>query len=445
MQVEKGLVLVPADFEKIYNDLEHQPILVNDLSRDTIEDERFLESLTVTTCTTTDVLENKPTCLCGKYKNGHHIGIRCEVCNHVVAPPILRKIESNMWVAAPREIEYLFTPLAWIMLSKPLVFRKFNGLEWMCNPYKQTPEISTRANCKVSRIITSFRNLGIPRGIRSVIKHFDIIFEQIILKNITNVQRRHELTLFLNRYRQTLFTRVLPLPSKVAMVIEETSVGTYYDQTIDSAIEAAFTAAGAATEKDVGKLEARFTTVMANLGEYYQTVVANVLSQKKGWLRRVLYGNRLNFSYRGIITSRHEPHEYDTLIVPYSQLLACLSHMVTGVLVRKHRWSLYKATSYINEHAKDCDPLLWSILEELIDNTPPLDPKKVSPVEAEVGNTLTTRQRRGRGIVTTLTRYPSLDRLSTQWFRIVGMSRDDIKISVLATKGPNADKVKQCL
>lgn len=61
---EKGLVLKPQNFQEVYDNLENPPIIVNNLSTDTIEDERFLESLTVTTCSTTDLLENKPSCLC---------------------------------------------------------------------------------------------------------------------------------------------------------------------------------------------------------------------------------------------------------------------------------------------------------------------------------------------------------------------------------------------
>lgn len=246
---EKGLVLKPQNFQEVYDNLENPPIIVNNLSTDTIEDERFLESLTVTTCSTTDLLENKPSCLCQKYNQTHHVGIRCEVCNTVVSSPILREIKSDLWIAAPKEIEYLFMPLAWVMLSKPLTHRKWNGLEWMCNPHKPTPEVSTRAGCKTSRIVTAFRALGIPRGLRSVIANFDVILEKIILKNMTNVQRRMELSMFVQKYRTAIFTRVIPLPNKVAMVIEETSVGTYYDQTIDSAVEAAYTAAGVANEK----------------------------------------------------------------------------------------------------------------------------------------------------------------------------------------------------
>ncbi|QNI21051.1 RNA polymerase beta prime subunit [Vibrio phage vB_pir03] len=444
---EKGLVFRPVNFEEQFNALKSPPIIVNELSVDTKDDERFLESLTVTTCSTTDVLENRPRCLCGKYNKAHQVGIQCDVCGQVVASPNLRAIQSDLWIAAPHEIEFLFMPLAWVMLSKPLTHRKFNGLEWMCNPNKVTPEVSSnRANCKTTRIIEGFHNLGIRRGLRSVIENFDVILDKIILKNITNVQRRLELQLFVQKYRNAIFTRVIPLPSKVAMIIEETSVGTYYDQTIDSAVEAAFTAAGIKEERDITRLEARFTSVMVNLGEYYQNVVTNVLSGKPGWLRRVLYGNRLNFSYRGIITSRHEPHEYDTLIVPYNQLLSCLQHVVVRRLVRQHGFTLSAAMAYVNEHAKDCDPLLWHILEDLIDETPPLKPNEVSPVEAEIGCTLKTRSvRKGRGIITTLTRYPSLDRLSTQRFRIVGISRDDIKISVISIKGPNADKIKQYL
>jgi hypothetical protein len=436
---KKSLVFVHKNVEESMKAMDTKPIIVNDLPLDTEEDVRFLESLTVTQHDTTDMIASRPTCLCKTHHGGHKVGFRCPKCGHVVSSPLLREIQADLWIAAPQEIGYLFSPLAWIMLSKPLTTRQFNGLAWMCNPFQPTPELNARATCKQSKVIKQFQSLGLKRGLKNVLDNFDMIFNQIILKSVANYQKRIELQSFVQKYRGAIFTRVIPLPSKVSMIVEKTPVGNYYDKTIDSAIEAAFTAAATSQETNISKLESRFTTVMSQLGNYYNDVVTNVLSSKKGWLRRVVYGNRLNFSYRNIITSRHEPHEYDTLLVPYHQLLTCLEFVVVRKLIKEHNFSHRQAYAYVNEHAKDKDPLIWSILEEIIDDTPALDAAKVSPVENELPSTLKTRQRTGRGLVTTLTRFPSLDRGSTQWFRIVGISDSDIQISILCVKGPNAD------
>lgn len=432
---KNGIVFVHEDMNNHYEEVEDNSIILNELPLETEDDKRYLESLIVTKFDTTDVVANRPSCRCGKESHSHKIGMKCGVCNHYVVSPLLQKIESHLWIAAPEQIGSFFSPLAWIMFSKPITSRKFNVLEWMCNPNLAAPG---NLRGKPYRVIEQFRDLGIPRGLVSILKNFDLVFNSVILKNCS-VPKRQELIAFYRTYQNAIFTRVLPIPSKVVMILEQTSVGTYYDQTINNAIDAAFTAAGSATERDVRKLEARFTSVMQHLGDFYKEVVANVLSSKKGWLRRVLYGNRLNMSYRNIITSRHEPHEYETLIVPYHQLLTCLSFIVKGKLIREYNFSHRDAYDYILDHQKDNDPFLWGILEELIDSTPPLPPERISAVEANLPSTLTTRERKGRGIVTTLTRYPSLSRLSTQYFRIVGMSKCDIKFSVLAVKGPNAD------
>lgn len=439
MQDKKGVVFKHMSLEDELLSLEEEPVFVNELPLDTEEQQRFLESLTVTTYSSSDVILTTPHCQCKKHIGGHKVGVKCEVCNFVVTSPILREIKADLWIAAPAPIGFLFTPLSWIMFSKPLTSRQFNGLAWMCNPRMPTPDESGRQNSKVAMIIKQFNALGIPRGIKSVIENFDVILHQVILKNIVQMNKKTELMLFCEKYRASIFTRVLPLPSKVAMIVEKTSVGNYYDKTMDLAAEAAFAAADTASEQNLEKLESRFTSVMTNLGNYYVEAVVNILTAKKGWLRRVVYGNRLNFSYRDIITSYHEPHEYDTIKIPYHQLLSVMQPFVVKELIKEHGFNIRDAYDYVLDHAKDRDPFLWAILEKFIDDTPPLDPALVSPVERDLPSTLTTRERKGRGIVTTLTRFPSLDRGSTQTLRIVGMTEHDIQISVIAIRGPNAD------
>lgn len=429
----KTLVMISQDDLAAYMD--RPPTIINDLPLDTATDRQILQDLLVTTYNSSDVLSSVPRCNCGHLTKMYDKGAICPKCNTEVASPVTREIESDLWIAAPTGITALITPLAWIMLSKHVSPKGYNCIEWLCNPAKPWPDAD---NKRATQIITRLAALGLPRGLNNFYKHFDdymVPFLKVAVRN----QQRVELTEFINTYRDNIFTKHIPLPSKIAFVVENTNVGTYYDKTIDYAIEAAFTAANTSGEKDIRKLQSRCTTVMSLLGKYYLTVLGKPISGKPGWLRRVVYGNRLNFSWRNIITSYHEPHDYGKSLEPYAEVLTMLQPMVIPKLMNEHGMSFKDAHDYVETHATDFDPLLWAVLEQLIDATEP--DKFPNPAAEGLPSPLKTIPHpKGGGIGAIKIRYPTLARGSCQYIKIVGLTRAETKFSVLILKAPNADR-----
>lgn len=438
------------NLDNVIQKMEKPPIIINQLSLDTEEDRKLLESLTVTRYEATDVFSTVPTCSCRKTKTAEALGTICEHCGTEVVSHHNQAIESELWISVPNGIEWFLAPLPWIFLNQKLSARGFNGLQWAMDSKIPDPEES---NKKASSIVNRFKQANFQRGLSNLKDQFDIIVD-VAIKETQSSQKRTELLNFIDYYRENLFVKHIPIPSKVAFAIENTAYGNYFDRTMASAIEAIFTAAGTSTMYNVKRLETRFTSIMVNLTAYYEDVIANNLSSKSGWLRRVNYGTRMNYSFRNIITSYHGLHEVDTILVPYHQLLTVLEPLVIAHLIREYNYTHSQAQAYVIQHATDKDPLLWEILETFIDETPPAPVPETSqvvtldpggkPILTDLPCTLTTRKvRKGGGIRCALTRYPSLARSSTQGLRIVGLSDCEIRISVLALRGPNADKHKK--
>lgn len=433
----KAKVLTHLNLSAVLAAQQRRPIFVNDMSLVTDQDREALRQLALTNYTTTDVVSTVPTCRCGSTAGTHRVNLICGICGTPVEKAHLTKIEPDIWIKAPKEIGLLPTPLFWLFCSQPMSVRGFNGLEWLCNHNYPTPD--TKSSPKAQRMVKIFETLGIPRGLKSFIQNLDLIMDRLILPNIPDKIKRQELLEFVSYYRDSIFTPVLPIPAKIAMVVEQTSVGKYYDNTIDSAMEACFTAADTAGEDNLKKLESRFTTVVSKLSEFVENAVKDILLKKQGFLRRVCYGMRIMFAFRGVITSLHEPHDYRGIKVPYHQLLTCMTPFVIKRLIRDHGFNYRTAYNYIMEHQKDNDDLLWFILESFINETPPdLVPNKAAE---NLPSTLKFFEKRtGRGIGATGTRYPSLDRGSTQQFFIVGLTKETIELSVVVLRGFNADR-----
>lgn len=430
-----GKVLSVKPMEKELGNLTQPPIFVNDLPLETEEDRQFLRSLSINTYKTTDVASTIPRCLCGHTTSAHRLHRNCVKCGFEVRHPNKGEIESNLWVRAPQQIGKLPTNVLWIFCEYVLKSNNFSGLAWITDPYHPIPE--HRSGIKAKKILERFNRLGIPRGLKSFYDNFDLIASEVILKTITDVHRRADMQAFFEAYRDQIFTTALPLPAKIAMVVEETSVGKYYDKTIDAAIEAVYTAAETAKEVNLGRLESRFTKVMANLSKFSQDSVMNILLKKKGFLRRACYGMRMKMAFRNVITSQHDPHDYRGVGVPYHQLLTVMAPFVRVRLINQYNMTYTQAYDYVEKHQKDCDPLLWRILEDFIDESP----EDTRPPCPDIPCKLKTRKvRKGRGIAITGVRFPSLDRGSTEPAFVQYITKDTVEISVLCLVSRNADR-----
>jgi len=139
---------------------------------------------------------------------------------------------------------------------------------------------------------------------------------------------------------------------------------------------------------------------------------------KEGLSRSHLFAGRLHHTFRGVIVSLTDNHDYDELHIPWSIAVMVLKVHILNKLFRRG-YTPKQAFSFINEHIVVYNPLMDEIFQELI-------------AESPYG-----------GIPCTFGRNPTLVRGSIQLFRITKVKTDPeinaISLSVLAIKNPNAD------
>lgn len=432
--------------EKLFESIRH-PIVVNELPTETEDDRKKLRDFVVTQYDTTDVMDTVPTCPCRRTREKVKEGKICPYCGGVVESHHNKEIQHDVWIKAPKAIGRFPIPLFWLFLKDALSTKNFDGLRWACDPKYPDPDLTKTR--KDSKIVKRFMAANFQRGLSNLEKQLDIVLEVAYAESTKDY--KNQLAEFVSVHHDKLFSTYIPIPSKIAVAVEKTAYTNFVDGIVAKLLEAVMTAANTGSLQNVRTIESRFTTVMTDLCDYLSGMVKDTLDGHNGWYRRVLYGTRMNFSFRGIISSYHGLHEYDTIMVPYSQLLVCLEPIILRKLMLEHGFSLSKAMAYTREHATDYDDLLWGMLEEVIDDTPPAEYHSTAcetvvrnelgvPVIAKLPSTLKTRERKGGGIYCAITRYPSLARGSTQGMRIVGITKSEIRISVLCLVSPNADK-----
>ncbi len=411
-----AIMLSIINHNEVFKNSKGENILLNDYNLNAEEDKKKLDKILYTRYEG-DALEVMPSCECGHLTGGLLEGVRCRICGYTCVAVYEREIESSVWMAPPPDVVTFINPIVWVMLSKSMTFSGLNVLEYLTNPTYQPQRYPEKEFARL-------RELNIPRGINHFYKHFDEIMQVLMDRRLISVRRadRKIFWQFIEENREAIFSNYLPLPSKMAFIAEQTNMGFITDTaTMTPAFEAirtVQTTENPARPLSLAQRQARAILVTKNMAQYYMNFFGRPLGSREGWARKHVFGSRLYFTFRAVISSLSDPHSYDEIHLPWSLSVQVFKAHITNKLL-KLGMTPKVCARYINEHTLNYDPLLDSIFQELISESP------------------------CGGIPIILQRNPTLHRLSAQRLRVTKIKTDvtDIttSMSVLVLKGPNAD------
>lgn len=403
-----------VNFDEVFNTLSTTPIIINDMIDTSEEDKEKIRSH-IYMKYNNDMLSSLPSCECGNITGAMNVGLLCSNCNSHVQTPLEQDIEPILWMRSPRGVAKLINPAVWLMLSDRFTQSGFDILQWLC-------DVSYRPNVKTPEVASYIEQQGLRRGYNFFVENFfntiDFLFNLKAFKRKNNALRD---LLFANQDR--IFSNYIPLPNKAILVIEENASNTYVDPIVIGAVDAIQTISSvdsAQSQLSVKVKENRTVKTIAKLAEFYDVFCRDSLAQKGGVFRKHIFGTRSHFSFRAVISSITDVHDYEEIHIPWSIGVSVFRlHLVNKL--GKQGMSAHEATRYLNVHASRYCERLNQLFLELI---------------AEVPNK--------KGIPVMVQRNPSLMRGSAQLCFItkVKIEVDDptVGISILITKGFNADK-----
>lgn len=392
---------IPGHEEKFFG-LSKTPLFVNDMDLKTTEGREKLQSL-IYTKYEGDSLSVLPTCDCETLSGNYMLGVTCTVCNQPVISSTERKIESLLWMRVPEGVPAFVNPVIWNILAERFSPSNVNLLEWICNPRSQIPPHK-------AAVIKNLQGYEFPRGYNNFIEHFDAIFAMLLdmCTNDDNRKRMEDLKVFIQKYRHRIFTRYLPMPSKIGFILETNAITRYSDLSSAPAIDAMKTIASienSVKPLNQGSKELRVLKSVMLLAEFYSTFCGDAISVKKGVLRQQVYGGRLHFTMRAVITSLTEPHRFDEIHAPWSHSVQMLKvHLTSKLIARDY------TPNQINE-----------ILLKAVNNYSPLIDELFRELIAEAGP---------RGIPCVLQRNPSLERGSAQLVYITHVKPNPLILTI---------------
>ena len=430
------------------------PIIINDFSETSEEDKEAL-NLMIYTKYSTDLLSNLPSCKCGEVvgqhnaRDGDRPGVICSNCHVECTAPLEQKLEAVVWMKAPEGVRALMNPIVWTMLCGRLTRSGFEVSRWLTDTtYKPT--------VKFPAVMEQVQELNIPRGYNHFIDHFEEItdalfdlkgfktpgakmitgnfFERIyektrgkigkILDKLFGTKSKREmdpLHLLLKEQRDCIFSQYAPIPNRALLVIEETNVGTYVDPIVTGAVDAIRTIVGIdspLSSHSVRTKENRTVKALAQMAAFHDELARTTLAKKEGIFRKHVFGTRSHFSFRGVISSLTDKHDYDEIHIPWGIGVSLLNLHLTGKLLRRG-FTPNEAKAFLYEHAQKYHPLLDELFKLLISECP------------------------YKGLPVVFQRNPSLERGSAQAMFITTVKSDvevpTVSLSILSVVGYNAD------
>ena len=412
-----GVCLNLLNFNTVFSQLKQPPVIVNDLVNSSIEQKEKLNS-TILTAYSSDLLSNVPSCECGSITGEYNVGITCANCVTEVKNPH-GDLESFVWLRAPDGVAALINPTAWMMLTKCFTKGNFNLVHWLANDNYKTDAKEPEFLPIVRQFLEQTKMV---RGINNFIYRFDEIMEFLFqLKIFKKSAADSHLEDFIRRYRDCIFSKYIPLPNKTLLVIEETNSGAYIDPINLGALNAIHTLVGidsSLSNFSIKQKERRTIGCIDRLAEFYLEYYKTTLAKKEGIFRKHVYGTRSHFSFRAVISSITDPHNYDEIEIPWGVAVSVLKLHLTNKLILRGM-NPNQINGFLYAHADRYSPLLDQLFQELINEAP------------------------DRGIDCVLNRNPSLMRGSCQALKITKVKIDPtiptIGMSILICKSFNAD------
>lgn len=405
-----------VNFNKRFATLRNVPVILNYFD-DSTEEERKRINDQIRTKYTDDLLSNLPSCNCGEIVGEFNKNVVCFTCHSKVESPLEQNLEPILWMKAPVGVKTLINPTFWMMLSEKFTRSNYSIVRWLLDR-------DYRPAIRVPPVMEEVEALGLPRGINAFYENFDMIMDALFtIKGFRPKKGTVDpLQTVIKDYRESLFCDYLPIPNRSLLVLEETHVGNYADPIVTGAVDAIRTMIGIDGEGSnlsVQDKENRTIRSIDQFAEFYDGFYRDTLAQKVGIFRKHVFGTRSHWSFRAVISSITDAHDYDELHIPWGIGVSLFRIHLINKLIRLHGMTPNQAIGHLNDHALRYCPILDELFKLLITECP------------------------YKGIPVVFQRNPSLERGSAQALFITKVKTEveipTVSLSILIVKGYNAD------
>lgn len=305
-----------------------------------------------------------PRCKCGVTEGFFPPKTVCTVCGHEIKNDITQPIDYALWFRKPKGVNALINPHYWLALKSILDTSGFNILLYLTDKdyrpkQKNTPMIGALINAGV-----------VDRGYNYFVDNiFSILQACMTIKKLAGkIVKLKALVAKMVSQPDMVLTDYIPLPNKTVLVMEFNSLGIFRSASMAEARDAINTMVGIDDMPFIRNIQNRTAKCLDKICVFYTKYFDSNFKPKEGWIRKHLAGSRLNFTFRCVLTSITQPHDYDELHVPWCMAVVTFRHHLVSKMMKliatPYSWA--EANKLIYDHANTYHPLLAELLDSFI-------------------------------------------------------------------------------
>ena len=411
------------NLDELFLSVNNQKIILNNI-KNPYEDPEILENLIKEEYE--DVISMIPRCECGRFKGTYRLGKICEYCGTEVSRPS-DVIQPILWIYTydPGHVRFI-SPVIWGMINKffPKMSKKGDALRWLSDTSYRiaNPPITLT---KAVDIIGERSYYALQENLDKLLLYLKTLPTNKLPNKRDELEELIELY---NKHKNVIFSDYLPVLNKRLFVVEKVAKNNYTFPMLSDVKDIVHTAVKIQYDinlnkrfnKPIKKLVSKgMAGLISKSVELFNQYIKTKAVSKKGFIRKHIYGSRLFFTIRGVITSLPTTEDYDVCWLPWKAGPSLFRPHLLNLLQNRFGYTYRRATDLIDRSVNEYDPFIDQLLQTLIDESP------------------------HKGIPIILHRNPTLLPGSMQLLYITKFKKEvndnTISIPLYIVKAPNAD------
>ena len=269
-------------------------------------------------------------CDCGHLKGNPNIGLTCPICKSKVHTLFADEIAIRAWLEIPEPFPPFLQPVVYRVLDKWIgaAKRKVSILDSILNIDADVPP--------------PLNNMFTRGGMTFFYKNFWDIINYIASKHKgQKAAGDADIFRFLERYKDRLFTRHIPILNQSLHVITTSGSMRYDDTSSGHILQTCLEIHDMIQQhlhhpvKSESTREQRAFTAFKSWMNYTDSIIKDKIQGKKGFARKNILGARVHCSGRGVIVPITKPHMADELELPWKMAVGMYKLEILNLLHKK--------------------------------------------------------------------------------------------------------------
>ena len=305
------------------------------------------------------------TCECGRLKGNYYEGAICPMCGSKVSTAFADKLSHTCWIAIPDDMPPVMHPIVYLVLKKWSTFKinEASLIDIILNPQAEMPEELTSTFPK--------------QGFSYFHDNFEYVMKVLLYDypKTANKSSTPLIRYFLNKYRDLIFCKKLPVLHNSLHVIIRSGSTRCVDNSVKEALKTALNITYASfTHRKAVTHEKYIDTALYNAFQGYVSYISSIgqhkLGDKYALFRHHLLGCRCHWSCRAVIVPHTVPINADCIFLPWNIGVATLKLEILNALVYTYKLdpveAIYRQTRAVGQY----DELIDIIMSDMIANSP---------------------------------------------------------------------------